>query len=353
MLPARLLFRTAGHLRAAWDSTPEMDSAALGRSLDCLRRDYLALQDARSRVVKATRHGLSFVVPELEAELSRSAGSLLETLTQVQESLQHRPKTERPSAASLIADLRQLEDEFQEVKVHGKQRAISVTTEPIQLEGVNLGSFAIKFNWDRHDDGWTSNRFDIIALDPNPASSNEDVTHPHVKYQVLCAGDAKAAIKRALQDGRLADAFILVRSVLMTYNRDSAHVTLAAWHDQDCYDCGTCLDDDELWSCDRCAHHFCSDCIEECTSCHGSRCTGCMGCCAVCKQPFCESCLQTSAHSPRKCCRSCSTPCPHCQQPVAKSEVHGPQGCPAQQSIVQSTYSTMEDIDGIVCTSAS
>lgn len=328
MLPAKLLFRTAGHLRAGWEAHCDLAPPSLSRSLECLRRDYLALQDARNRLVKASRHGLSLILPMLQEELLRSADALQETLRSL---LQDRPTRECPSINSLVADLRQLEVEFTEVKVHSKQRALSVTTHSIDLEGIDLGPFAIKLHWDRHADGWSSDRFDIVALEPNPASTDERVTHPHVKDEILCAGDASAAIRKALQEGRLADAFLLVRSVLMTYNRHSPHVSLEAWHGRQCYDCGSCMSEDESRPCDRCDHDFCRECIQECPGCHRYRCADCMGRCLVCKRSFCDKCLRSSAHSGRKCCCSCSGPCRHCRRVIPKDELDNPQGCPAQQ----------------------
>jgi hypothetical protein len=324
MLPERLLFRTAGHLRAGWETS--LQSPELGQSLERLARDYLALQAARARLVKATRHGLSLILPTLEKELLSCVEGLQQTLAQVQPLLQERPR-EYPSIASLAADLRQLEEEFVEVKIHGKQKAISVTTGPINLEGIKLGPFAIKLCWGRHRDGWSSDRFDIIALDPNPASSDESVTHPHVKDETICAGEASAAIRKALQQGRLADACLMVRSVLTTYNRHSVHVSLDAWNGRECSDCATCLSEDEVWFCDRCDEEFCRDCVDECNGCHGYRCSGCIGRCLVCKGPFCEKCLRASAHSNRRCCCSCSTPCPNCRHLVAKDELD--RGCRA------------------------
>ena len=54
----------------------------------------------------------------------------------------------------------------------------------------------------------------VVALDPHPAGSDESVTHPHVRDEQLCAGDAAAAIRSALAGGRICDFFLLVRSVL-------------------------------------------------------------------------------------------------------------------------------------------
>ena len=71
-----------------------------------------------------------------------------------------------------------------------------VTTEPIELEGIALGRFEIRFNWLTVAD---ERPYRVVALDPNPASRSADTTHPHVQYERLCEGDGARAIHQALQ----------------------------------------------------------------------------------------------------------------------------------------------------------
>jgi hypothetical protein len=47
-------------------------------------------------------------------------------------------------------------------------------------------------------------------MDPHPSSRNNEVTHPHVSGERLCAGDAGAAIEAAIASGRICDFFVLV-----------------------------------------------------------------------------------------------------------------------------------------------
>jgi hypothetical protein len=67
----------------------------------------------------------------------------------------------------------------------------------------------------------------VEAVDPNPATNDEEVTHPHVKSNGLCAGDATVPIQAALQDGRICDAMLLVNAVLQHYNPASPYVSLS------------------------------------------------------------------------------------------------------------------------------
>lgn len=190
-----------------------------------------------------------------------------------------------PDLRGWLAEFGQLADEFGDLAVDLRQHRLRVTTEPVVLEGVPLGSFAIALDWTRLGREPNSHCFAVEALDPYPASSDhhEGVTHPHVQKGVLCAGEASLPIRRALEEGRLADTFLLVRSVLTHYNPDSAYVKLADW-DSDgdtCNDCG-CRDD--LSGCDRCGADHCSECLSSCAGCDNYVCSSCEDRCTQCEE---------------------------------------------------------------------
>jgi len=50
--------------------------------------------------------------------------------------------------------------------------------------------------------------------------------------KALCAGEAKPAVAKALEQGRLADAFCLICGVLRHYKPLSPHISLDAWGGQ-------------------------------------------------------------------------------------------------------------------------
>src|SRR5690606_3706651 len=101
-----------------------------------------------------------------------------------------------------------------------KWSRVTVVTDDIQLEGIPLGPFKIKLDWSRLGD---SQPYEVIAVEANPASSSDDVTHPHVQDNRLCEGDGRQALQKALAQGRLFDFFVLVRQILTTYNPSSAY----------------------------------------------------------------------------------------------------------------------------------
>jgi hypothetical protein len=202
-------------VRASSDSLAEPVHQLLIRQ-DLLQRRWRLLGQAERR-----RWSLS--AGRLRDALSRDAGHIRERAAELsQQFVSHESsRTADPPGTllrTLLEELRQLNDEFECVEFHLKQRVIAARTAPIALERVALGPFRIELHvlrLDRHAD---SSAFRCVAIDPNPAASNDDVTHPHVKAEGLCAGEATLPIGLALRQGRVCDAFCLVRSVLSTYN---------------------------------------------------------------------------------------------------------------------------------------
>jgi putative hydrolase of the HAD superfamily len=127
----------------------------------------------------------------------------------------------------IYKDLVALGEEFEETNYDHNGCWLSVTTEPLELEGVFLGPFEIRLDWRRGQ-----NSYRVIATDPHPSESRENVTHPHVMDDLLCEGEGKLAIRQALAQGRLLDFFTLVAGILRNYNPESPFVELALWYGQ-------------------------------------------------------------------------------------------------------------------------
>ena len=164
------------------------------------------------------------------------------------ESSANRLDTAIPSLGELVAELRQSEREFGQLSYDRKERFVAAVTDPIELEGMHLGEFEIRLLLDSHCSRQDQDkRYRIVALDPHPAGSDETVTHPHVRGEYLCPGDAAAAIRSALRSGRICDFFLLVRSVLGEYNPQSAFITLANWDGTACYECGYTIGSGEVY----------------------------------------------------------------------------------------------------------
>jgi hypothetical protein len=210
----------------------------------------------------------------------------------------------RLTVADVAADLAALETDFAAANVGRRGRTVSVTTEPIELDGVYLGPFSIELDLRDLDQ---SNPYRVIATDPHPAATSDGTTHPHVCDERLCEGDGQAVIRRALTDGRWYDFFVIVRQILQTYNPGSAYISLEDWDGIECRDCGDTVDASDSDCCARCDHRTCRDCssvcggcdevfCDECTSlcegCDSRFCSGCLKKCDRCEEPFCDQCMK-------------------------------------------------------------
>ncbi|MDB5319586.1 MAG: hypothetical protein JWN40_1217 [Phycisphaerales bacterium] len=310
------LFRAAGqiHRRLNRYTLCQVDAylCAAGRLMDVQLLTGLAWR----RIEKARRHGWHLAAHALRAELSTAVRSLQAEVGRFLAvgDIQARETPPPPTLRSIVEELAQLRAEFEHVEIRAKQRSdgaaarataagmvVVARTEAIELEGVALGPFAIGLHVTRLDSRVDSDCFNCVALDPNPASANEEVTHPHVQSNSLCAGDASAAITQALRQGRINDAFCLVRSVLQTYNPHSPYVALDAWSGSPCPDCGRSVGSESLYYCEACGNDYCDDCI---------------GSCDLCDQSACSGCLERDPMSGQRCCPGCRHTCDHCHRVV-------------------------------------
>jgi hypothetical protein len=224
---------------------------------------------------KAHGHGWIAAVDQMQTRVS-------ETLRQLQsatsEAVIHsqRPPILRPTLRDLHQDLLQLHQEFEEVTLDLKGGIVIAVTDAIQLEDVYLGPFRLELHLDRLAERAEVSVFDVVALDPHPPASSEDVTHPHVRDNQLCAGEATAPIAHALREGRICDAFLAVNSVLHTYNVHSPFVSLSDWEGVPCADCGYATSEDQRYYCEDCGQDFCEECYSTCDICQTSCCRGCL-----------------------------------------------------------------------------
>jgi hypothetical protein len=202
-----------------------------------------------------------------------------------------------PDVRTLLEEFDQLDAEFDGFRVDYRGHFLTVTTAPIELEAIYLGPFVITFDWRRLADGAGSRCFDIEALEPNRAAMNEEVIHPHVSHGILCAGDGALPIQRALEQGRLADAFCLVHHILTTYNPHSAHVPLDDWIGSNCDRCGGSISDGDSWSCVQCDREVCADCSRECEHCTHVHCRACLTDCDRCDLFYCDDCSSKHAET--------------------------------------------------------
>ena len=286
----------------------------LSGHIQSLHEQLNGLLGLRRRLTLCRDHNFAAAAEVLRSDLRFSTGVILSDLQQIRTQLE-RPLPAIPELRSIWLELVQIGQEFEEWKYDVSSQVLSVTTEAIELEEVYLGPFGIELalNMLSTPSRWPA--YKVIARDPQPAQGNESVTHPHVSDQRLCEGDASAAIRSALQGGRLCDFFILVRQVLQTYNRHSPYVALDRWTGIACSDCGYLTDEDSRYGCERCGNDFCSECSHSCSCCDDSVCAGCSSTCPACDQTVCTGCQRRCAECGDSVCRKCIEDdlCPSCR----------------------------------------
>lgn len=313
-----LLWRAAVRIREqleqarAAEEPPELPRAAWRgcRRMDRLQRrvQRRGWQRAHGRV----RDRLRRAIDDCRRQLEYSAEDLV------------RPPRRPASTGEIFQDLAALDEEFCEAKVCLRETEVVVLTEPIVLEGVHLGPFHIVLDWSRLTA--RSGAYSIVG--GSPASSDDDVMHPHVREGTLCEGEAGPALKASLAAGRLFDFFVIVARTLATYNAENAFVELSRWHGVTCGDCGGFAADDYASSCERCECDLCDDCGISCEDCGHTACADCSAPCAGCQDSCCGACLSRCVRCTHRYCERCQTDetCNSCRAEIAAQKLTAPAG---------------------------
>ena len=210
-----------------------------------------------------------------------------------------------PTLGDIVAGILQIKEEYGEVGLDLKARTISVITDPIVLEEIPFGSFEIRLYINEVKKLHVESPYKIIALEPNPAGSDCDVTHPHVSHQKLCEGDGYIPIRKAIEQGRLCDFFTIIVQILQNYNPDSPYVSLDDWEGISCYDCSCTVAGDDCYYCENCERDYCSHCSTYCQICDVTICLGCSFECPDCIKPVCRHCTAVCKECDETFCTDC------------------------------------------------
>lgn len=263
------------------------------------------LTQAVRQVSLAEERGWSVAASTAHNNYHRLAASLGERLAESRSRLAGARNLLRiQSPREILADLVALQDEFVEVEFDLQQQTLSITTDPVVLEHIDLGRFRILLHWNDLPD---AGAYEVQALDSHPAASDQTTTHPHVRDNGLCEGEGRIPIRSALAAGRILDFALLVRGVLGTYNAGSAYVPLSRWHGCACADCGYLASEEDSTCCELCSTDLCCDCPIGCGTCGRGCCADCRANCGQCDESHCESCLRTCGGCDESCCRHCLT----------------------------------------------
>ena len=301
MCKDRYVIRMAGRIHRHLSTQPVMRAEWQSAALELLARLRTLEQNwnaARQASIRGWHAAAALKDREVAAEAAR-----IEFAASTLVNVPMRPviQSNPPSLRTIVEELQQLKQEFEDVEIDLKQGLIGVTTDRIVLEEIDLGPFSIELHVGRLAERQDGACFHCIALEPNPAASRDDTVHPHVQDGHLCAGDATLPIQAALKEGRISDAFILIKSVLETYNESSPYIALSDWSGTKCQDCDYLADSDGMYFCDGCDRDVCEDCYSICDMCDA-------GCC--------RSCLETDPVSGNRCCSACRSICGECNRTV-------------------------------------
>ena len=268
-------------------------------------------------IAKADARNWSAASRRTREQLVLAHQALLGQLTTLQQEILPSESNRHSSGmADVYRDLQALQDEFVGVEFDRPNRQLTVTTEDICFDNLNLGPFDIVLDCHRLDD---VSPYRVVAREPDPAADSR-TTHPHVQDDLLCEGEGRVAIQRALSQGRIYDFFLIVRQILSTYNASSAYVRLSEWQGIHCRDCDAMVDSEEQNICSRCDTILCQDCTSDCSRCSDRCCHGCTDPCEACLGYFCHICLASCDKCDAPFCEECLTNgiCSKCIKEEAK-----------------------------------
>ena len=322
------LWRLAGRIQRQIAAIPGPYIPALDHSLWlAARRIQECRVDIMQRPWPTARHLLT-------TQLTCMLGRLQEQLQSLHRALTDEIQADFPSQRFLYEELVATRDEFTDFEFDLRKNTLSVTTDDIQLEGIELGRFRIQL--DIPDLSRGSHCYSVIALSPNRAASRDDATHPHVVDHELCEGEGALPLRMALRDGRLGDFFVIVDRILQTYNSSSAYVSLNAWEDDaNCECCGDRVPEYVRYYCDVCEHDTCEECATSCSHCGSSACDSCIERCPDCDKRSCAACLTSCRVCQQRCCPDCQTDslCEDCDASETYDEETVPATVPAGAAV--------------------
>ena len=322
------LWRLAGRLQLRIAAIPSAPVPALDQSL------WLSARRFEERRVNIAHRPWLVALQKLTNQLVCTIGRLQNQLQHLVRTLPEESHRTSPSQRFLYEELVATREEFSDFEIDLRKNTVSVTTDEILLEGIELGRFRIQL--DLPDLSYGSNCYSVTALSPNRASSRDDVTHPHVMDEQLCEGNGAIPLQMALRTGRISDFFLIVDRTLHTYNADSAYASLSNWEDQSTCDCcGDSVSEDGCYYCDACEHNTCPECTTSCSQCAGSACDSCIEHCPDCAKRLCADCLTPCRACHRRCCPDCQTDslCEKCHVPETNDEKTSPTIVPTDAAV--------------------
>ena len=221
-------------------------------------------------------------------------------------------------------DVNAMSEEFEVVNIC--EDYISVITESVILAdgyvSLDLGKFEIKYYGDE---------IECVAITPNHPNNDERITHPCVMNNDVCFGEIGCTIRRAKEECRIFDIFLMINTLLNTYNKNGNYYLGAEdWYSHPCSECGdftseeikcscgNALCDCCGYTCERCGNVLCRDCVLTCSCCDYNFCEDCLQYCDCCNESFCEGC-RILCSCGNCVCENCSIECDECGKKLCKN----------------------------------
>lgn len=292
--------------RNAWQIACAIDEKRQDRTVKTVnlpQEAWLESEQLLQKINKANRHGWFSAALKLQPRYLQSLERVRDSVSQVyreQESVLLR--SDLMPLESIYQELCSLADEFDAVEMDLFRQQIRCRTSEIELEGIPLGRFLIVLDWMQLQQ---NQPYHIEALEPNPAASSDGTPHPHLQDGSLCEGDGRAAIRAALQQGRIADFFLLVQQILQTYNPNSPYVSLDRWFGTNCSDCDYLMERGDACCCQDCDREICAECSESCQNRFETVCHSCRQTCEGCLDSFCANCIDPCFTCEKSYCQEC------------------------------------------------
>ena len=166
MVSFRSLLRLAVQFRKSQETRLRNTSRILSPS--CYRLENLAsrIRKTSKFLEVAEAKGWVEVISHLEKGQRQNLLNLRNQVSEMSEAYNAK-KPVLPQLADLLAEVRQLEEEFDGLNIDWGGKFLAVKIPPVTLEEVSLGAFQIRLFWSRLAQGCEVTCFEIVALDPN------------------------------------------------------------------------------------------------------------------------------------------------------------------------------------------
>lgn len=179
---------------------------------------------------------------------------------------------------SLVKEIAAIRKDFGGIEYNYELNTMIVLSKDITIQTINFGVYEIHID--------TNLRIDSIRIYPlTPKLSYNGYFHPHVNQRnILCLGNGEVAIRKALKECRIYDAFMLIDIILGNYGRDP-YCPMEAWiiPRVTCHECSIPEYEERTKYCTKCKHACCRDCYVRCPDCD-------TGLCRPCRTMYCEQC---------------------------------------------------------------